>query len=79
MVAESPARALGAEMDRIAAHFSLLGYKGASAKVYISRLAKFSDFAGRNGRTATINQDVIPRIAARTAHAPGRTRAVFTP
>ena len=70
--------ALGQEMDRIAAHFSELGYKRGSAKVYISRLAKFSEFAARSAGGATIEQDVIdrfvqslrtatPRIAARTA------------
>ena len=70
--------ALGQEMDRIAAHFSELGYKRGSAKVYISRLAKFSEFAARRTGGATIEQDVIdrfvqslrtatPRIAARTA------------
>jgi hypothetical protein len=37
--------ALGHEMDRIAAHFFQLGYKRASAKIYISRLARFSEFA----------------------------------
>jgi hypothetical protein len=68
--------ALGQEMDRIAAHFSELGYKRGSAKVYISRLAKFSEFAARSAGGATIEQDVIdrfvqslrtatPRIAAR--------------
>ena len=62
----------------IAAHFSELGYKRGSAKVYISRLAKFSEFAARSAGGATIEQDVIdrfvqslrtatPRIAARTA------------
>jgi integrase/recombinase XerD len=37
--------ALGHEMDRIAAPFFQLGYKRASAKIYIGRLARFSDFA----------------------------------
>ena len=54
--------ALGEEMDRIAAHFSEVGYKRASAKLYISRLAKFSDFAVRNSRTATIDQTIIDRF-----------------
>jgi hypothetical protein len=83
--------ALGEEMDRIAAHFSEIGYKPASAKLYISRLARFSDFVNRNSRTAKIDQTIIdrfvqslptasPRIAARTAieHArrvPRRRRA----
>jgi integrase/recombinase XerD len=70
--------ALGGEMDRIAAHFSEVGYKRASAKIYISQLGRFSDFAARNARTAVIDQTVIDRfmhslrtaapcIAARTA------------
>jgi len=70
--------ALGEEMDRIAAHFSEIGYKRASAKLYIGRLAKFSDFVIRNSRPAKIDQTIIdrfvqslptasPRIAARTA------------
>ncbi len=70
--------ALGEEMDRIAAHFFELGYKRGSAKIYISRLARFSEFATRNTGGATIDQEVIdrfvqglrsdtPRIAARTA------------
>ena len=70
--------ALGNEMDRIAAHFFDLGYDPASAKIYIGRLAKFSEFAARGAGTARIDQDVIdrfllslrtesPRISARTA------------
>ncbi len=72
------AGALGNEMDRIAAHFCELGYKPASAKIYISRLAKFSAFAAGDARSARIEQDVIdrfllgfrtetPRISAATA------------
>jgi len=70
--------ALGNEMDRIAAHFFDIGYKPASAKIYISQLARFSEFACRNEGMATIDEGVIlrfmltfqtasPRIAARTA------------
>ena len=70
--------ALGKEMDRIAAHFFEIGYKPASAKIYISRLGRFSEFAGRHAELETIDQDVIdrfilslqtesPRVAARTA------------
>jgi site-specific recombinase XerD len=69
--------ALGEEMDRIAAHFAELGYKPGSAKIYISRLARFSAFAARQVGMETIDQGVIdrflqgfptaaPRIAART-------------
>lgn len=70
--------ALGKEMDRIAAYFFDTGYKHASAKIYISQLGRFSDFAAGNAQAAPIDQDVInrfvhslrtatPRIAARTA------------
>jgi integrase/recombinase XerD len=69
---------LGGEMDRIAAYLAESGYKRASAKVYLSRLGRFSVFASRACRTVPIDQAVIdrfvdhyrteaPRIAARTA------------
>jgi site-specific recombinase XerD len=69
---------LGKEMDRIAAHFFNNGYKPTSAKIYISRLGRFSEFVCRNGITGTIDEAIIdrfmlslqtesPRIAARTA------------
>ena len=48
--------------DRIAAHFSDLGYSRASAKIYIGRLAKFSDFAARDARSTRIDQDVVDRF-----------------
>jgi site-specific recombinase XerD len=65
-------------MDRIAAHFFDIGYKRASAKIYIGRLGRFSEFVGRDAATATIDQNVVdrfilslqtasPRVAARTA------------
>jgi integrase/recombinase XerD len=70
--------ALGREMDRIAAHFAKIGYKRASAKIYISRIGRFSAFAARNARPPVIEQVTIDRflhslrtsaarIAARTA------------
>lgn len=37
--------ALGGEMDRFAEHFLTLGYKRASAKIYLCRIARFSQFA----------------------------------
>ena len=37
--------ALGAEMDRIAGGLHSQGYKPASAKLYLSRIARFSQFA----------------------------------
>ena len=54
--------ALGNEMDRIAAHFSDLGYNRTSAKSYISQLGRFSEFAGSAAGAATIDQDVIDRF-----------------
>src|SRR5215470_2933565 len=68
--------ALGEEMDHVAAHFSELAYKRGSAKIYISHLARFSQFAALHAGSTKIGQDVIdrfieslptsaPRIAAR--------------
>ena len=51
--------ALGDEMDRIAAHFSKVGYKRASAKIYISQIAKFSAYAVRHGKKKRIDQVLI--------------------
>ncbi|MER8841564.1 hypothetical protein NKH86_23055 [Mesorhizobium sp. M0913] len=51
--------ALGGEMDRIAKHFFTLGYKRASAKIYLSRIARFSQFAGPRSGPMPIHQDVI--------------------
>jgi integrase/recombinase XerD len=70
--------ALGHEMDRIAAHFFQLVYKRASAKIYISRLARFSEFAAGVIASGPITPEVVdrfllgfltasPRIAAATA------------
>ena len=78
--------ALGKEMDRIAAHFFDIGYKHASAKIYISRLGRFSKFVNGDAGTVTIGQDTIdrfvlslqtasPRIAIRTAIAHARNVA----
>jgi site-specific recombinase XerD len=78
--------ALGKEMDRIAAHFFDVGYKSASARIYISRLGRFSKFVNDDAGTATIGQDTIdrfvlslqtasPRIAIRTAIAHARNVA----
>jgi len=70
--------ALGGEMDRIAAHFAEIGYKRASAKIYIGRIGRFSAFAARSARSPVIDEATIDRfldnlrtsaarIAARTA------------
>ena len=64
-------------MDRIAAHLAESGYKCASAKLYIGRLGRFSDFAARHSLSTIVDQTMIdrfvnslpteaPRIAART-------------
>jgi integrase/recombinase XerD len=70
--------ALGEEMDRIAAYLFKCGYKRGSAKIYISRLGKFSEHLSVTKRTVPIDQTLInqfigeyptetPRIGARTA------------
>ena len=70
--------ALGKDMDCIAAHLIELGYRRASAKLYISRLARFSQYLTQHVGTCTIDQDMVDdflcnlptrtsRIAARTA------------
>lgn len=53
--------ALGAEMDRIAEHFSSLGYKRASAKIYLSRIARFSHFAAAHCGSSLITEAIIDR------------------
>jgi len=53
---------LGGEMDRIAAYLAEFDYKRASAKVYLSRLGRFSDFVSRAGRTMPIDQAVVDRL-----------------
>ncbi len=69
---------LGDEMDCIAAHLAEFGYKRASAKVYLSRLGRFSGSMSRTARTRPIDQAAVDRfvdgcptqaarIAARTA------------
>ncbi|MBV8455489.1 MAG: tyrosine-type recombinase/integrase [Acetobacteraceae bacterium] len=70
--------ALGEEMDRIAAHFFELGYKRGSAKIYISRLARLSEYLAHDARASTIDRSMLDhflrslpttasRIAARVA------------
>jgi len=69
--------AFGEEMDRIAAHLFELGYKHASAKIYISQLGRFSNYVTRNGGPPVYRDTidhfmgdlptVASRIAARTA------------
>jgi hypothetical protein len=51
--------ALGAEMDRIASYFSSLGYKRASAKIYLSRIARFGRFASEHCRSGPISEGIV--------------------
>jgi site-specific recombinase XerD len=53
--------ALGDKMDAIAAYLSERGYKPASIKIYLERIALFSRFAGR-APTGTIAHHVIDRF-----------------
>lgn len=70
--------ALGAEMDRIAGDLFSLGYKRASAKLYLSRIARFSHFAAAHCGSGPIGEAIVdsylrsfttdsPRIAAVSA------------
>jgi integrase/recombinase XerD len=54
--------ALGHEMDRIAGHLFDLGYNASSAKLYISRLSRFSEFLERDAGSTTISQGSIDRF-----------------
>ncbi len=67
--------ALGGEMDRIAAHLSAIGYKRGSAKVYIGRIGRFSDFVARNTLATTIDQTVIDRFLSSLPTASSRIAA----
>lgn len=51
--------ALGDEMDRLAEHFFALGYKRASAKIYLCRIGRFSQFAATRCGSTPIHQDVV--------------------
>jgi len=74
---------LGDELDRIAAYLFDNGYRRASAKIYLSRLGRFSGFVSRAARGRPIPQSVIDsfvterpteasRVAAQTAVALAR-------
>ncbi|WP_292338240.1 hypothetical protein [Mesorhizobium sp.] len=52
--------ALGGEMD-----FFTHGYKRASAKIYLSRFARFSQFAATRCGRMPIHQDVVNRYLCR--------------
>ncbi|MCP1835604.1 hypothetical protein J2R76_003944 [Bradyrhizobium sp. USDA 4532] len=64
--------ALGAEMDRIAGHFFSLGYKQASAKLYLSRIARFGRFAAAHCGSRPIGEATI----AIYAHSPRTHRGL---
>jgi site-specific recombinase XerD len=51
--------ALGAEMDRIAGDLFSLGYKRASAKIYLSRIARFSHFAAAHCGSGPIGEAIF--------------------
>ena len=68
--------ALGAEMDRIAEHFFSLGYKRASAKIYLSRIARFSRFAAMHCGSTPIGQDVVDSYLRTFTTDPPRIGAV---
>jgi integrase/recombinase XerD len=84
--------ALGAEMDRIADDLHTQGYKPASARLYLSRIARFSHFADKRRGSGPISATIVdrylrtlgadsPRIAAVTAlqHARRVAPARFAP
>lgn len=50
---------LGGEMDRVASYLWEKGYKRDSAKIYLSRLGRFSDHLSRAARNIPISQSVI--------------------
>ena len=53
--------ALGAEMDRIAGELHSQGYKPASAKLYLSRIARFSHFAAERCGSEPISATIVDR------------------
>ncbi|MPZ35131.1 MAG: tyrosine-type recombinase/integrase, partial [Rhodospirillales bacterium] len=54
---------LGDEMDRIATYLFEQGYKRESAKIYLSRLSRFSSHVSRAARAKPIDQAMIDRFA----------------
>ena len=67
VIARFRSGALGNEMDRIAAHLSENGYKRNSAKLYLSRIARFSAYATRFGCDKSTS--ISPVIVDRYLHA----------
>jgi integrase/recombinase XerD len=68
--------ALGAEMDRIASYFSSLGYKRASAKIYLSRIARFGRFAAEHCRSGPISEGIVDGYLGTFTTDPARIGAV---
>ena len=68
--------ALGAEMDRIAGELHSQGYKPASAKLYLSRLARFSHFAGKRCGSKPISATIVDRYLRTLGAGPARIAAV---
>ncbi|MET4036284.1 integrase [Bradyrhizobium sp. RT4a] len=68
--------ALGAEMDRIAGHFFSLGYKQASAKLYLSRIARFGRFAAAHCGSRPIGEAIVDSYLCTFTTDSPRTAAV---
>ena len=68
--------ALGAEMDRIAGELHSQGYKPASAKLYLSRLARFSHFAGKRCGSKPISATIVDRYLRTLGAGSARIAAV---
>lgn len=66
---------LGDELDRIAAYLFDNGYRRASAKIYLSRLGRFSGFVSRAARGRPISQSVIDTFVAECTTEAARTAA----
>lgn len=68
--------ALGAEMDRVAGYFSSLGYQRASAKIYLSRIARFSQFAAEHCSSGSISEGLVNKYLRTFTTNPPRIGAV---
>jgi integrase/recombinase XerD len=67
---------LGAEMDRIAGNLLSLGYKRASAKLYLSRIARFSHFAAAHCGSGPIGEGIVDSYLGTFATDSSRIAAV---
>jgi site-specific recombinase XerD len=66
---------LGDELVRISAYLFENGYQRASAKLYLSRLAQFSEFVSHEGHEKQIAQSVIDRFFSERETGASRTAA----